>query len=220
LFKKNLLVLSCVSVVLTKILIHMAQTILPPASWEENLSVDDRAHKWKYAAGENTDGTNKTAKTHLEDENVRLIRLKDLNDRTEDEKAVLFKIDHPGVVKALYIPIEVDLHPVNKSSRARRGRSLIPPPASWEPHLSGDARIEAWKNAAGLDEHGKIKTKNAHVMKRIRVIFDDRVMSVKEKPESEWTEADHAVVKKEEDIKSEKIASKQRKRDRKWGPVM
>jgi hypothetical protein len=185
----------------TEIPMHMPRLIKPPpASWEKNLTGDARALAWKHCAGETPGKTkkqanaaHKNARTREWDiEKARIAGLKDEKDRTDKEKEALLKVDHPWAYKKL-----------------RVGNScvtpMIPPPASWETHLSGDARTEAWVNAAGVEKDGKIKSIAAHTQAREKIRNDARIREIQGKAESDKTEKDHAVMKKEEDRKSKDI---------------
>jgi hypothetical protein len=164
----------------------------PPDSWKKELIGEARTEAWKYAAGTNKDFTDKSATVHKDArlrvwdlEIARFARPKPVEERTEEEKRVLFKVDHPV-----------------EYQRSRRGIScvppIIPPPDKWNPGLIGDARTEAWKNAAGKNKNGTDKTPKAHSDARRTILREDRIRVVQDKHPSEWTDEDRDILKNEE----------------------
>jgi hypothetical protein len=72
----------------------------PPANWKSHLQGQDRANAWKYAAGENKDGTAKSTKLHSvtrcsirQLEALRFIGLKPGDERTAEDREMLRKAD-------------------------------------------------------------------------------------------------------------------------------
>jgi hypothetical protein len=181
----------------------------PPDNWEYTLSTEERAHKWKYAAGETPGKTEKQAKTAHRNarkwvwyrEKARLAGLKDEKDRTEKEKDDLFRVKDRAAHQKSH---------VGNSCVA----PMLPPPARWKPWLVGKPREKAWKYAAGTNEDGSSKTPDAHASARRVILRDDRVYVAQAKDESERTDEDHAIMKEDDDRKAKDMAQRRARRDR------
>jgi hypothetical protein len=185
----------------------------PPANWDpKSISIQKRMlvsgfgiataldlkskivlYQWKFAAGMNDDGSEKTAQAHKDRryrywdlENARLARLKDENDRTPEEKDAIFKVDHPGAYQ---------------KSRVGRPKIIPPPPdCSWareRSHLSKEEFDEAWIYAAGK-QNGNYKSTNAHEQRRKSIIWKHKVLVAMSKDECDRSPAERAVIEKEE----------------------
>ncbi|KAJ1464370.1 hypothetical protein T484DRAFT_3645653 [Baffinella frigidus] len=154
-------------------------------------------YQWKFAAGMNKDGSEKTAQAHKDrrdrywdHERARLARLKDENDRTPEEKDAIFKADHPGAYQKSR---------VGNSN----GPQIIPPPpdCSWareRSHLSKEEFDEAWMYAGGEDKNGNYKSATAHTDKRGSIRWDHKVLVAMSKNECDRSPAERAVIEKEE----------------------
>ena len=71
----------------------------PPASWRPELVENERKCQWEYAAGLNTDGSEKTSGQHgnvrynvLRANAIHVISQKDENDITDEDRVFLFKV--------------------------------------------------------------------------------------------------------------------------------
>ncbi|KAJ1464260.1 hypothetical protein T484DRAFT_3646454 [Baffinella frigidus] len=189
----------------------------PPANWDpKSISIQKRMlvsgfgittaldlkskivlYQWKFAAGMNDDGTEKTANAHKRRrdrywdlENARIARLTDENDRTPEEKDAIFKVDHPRAYK---------------KSHAGRPKIIPPPPdCSWareRSNWSKEAFDEAWRFAAGTDENGNYKSATAHSQRRESIRWDHKVLVAMSKDEGDRSPAERAVIEKEEALK-------------------
>jgi len=123
-------------------------------------------------------------------------RLVDENDRTDEQKAAIQKVDDRWAY---------DL--------SRRGNStvppMIPPPATWRPELVGEKRTERWRYAAELNGDGGAKNAQAHVHARMKILWDARVDEAKGKNSCDRTQEDDDV------IEAEKVRKAERKEHRK-----
>ncbi|KAJ1463784.1 hypothetical protein T484DRAFT_1758582, partial [Baffinella frigidus] len=189
----------------------------PPANWDpKSISIQKRMlvsgfgiataldlkskfilYQWKFAAGMNKDGTEKTAAAHTSSrtrfwniERARLARLKDENVQTPEEKDAIFKVDQPGA---------------HKKSRVgySHGPQIIPPPAdcSWareRSHWSKEEFDEAWMYAGGGDKNGNYKSATAHATRRESIIWKHKVLVAQSKDECDRSPAERAVIEKEE----------------------
>ena len=206
---------------------------LPPANWDPNsILIQKRMlvsgfglqsihllytpteseivlYQWKFAAGMNDDGSDKTAAQHKRRrdrvwdlESARLARRIDENVRSRDEKDAIFKVDYPHA------------HRMSRVGNSRGVKLILPPPpadCSWakeRSNLSKEEFDEAWRYAAGKDEDGNYKSSNAHVGKRKIIRRNHKVFVAMSKDEGARSPAEHAIVKKE---KARKLVEKANK---------
>ena len=104
-----------------------------------NLQDQITDHKWRYAAGDTGDMTEKQAANAHKHARGRVWDLEmakranaiDKDDRTDAQTAAIQKVEHPKAYE-----------------KSRKGQSrrppMIPPPATWRPELVGEERTEAW----------------------------------------------------------------------------
>ena len=175
--------------------------IKKPLNFEDQIS----QHKWKYAAGCTGNKTEKQAASahrHVrtkvwKDVMAKRARLVDENDRTDAQTAVIQKVDHPGAYE-----------------KSRKGNSgvppMIPPPEKWKSELVGEARTEAWKYAAGLNNDKSAKTIGAHSSARYYIIRNFRVEEAKYKDACDHTPEDLVFINEDEDRKAKNIESRKR----------
>jgi hypothetical protein len=174
----------------------------PPSNWKHTLPPDELASAWKYAAGETPNITKKQAnaahctarKRVWNVEKARLAGLKDEKDRTDQEKDDLLRFEHPAAYEKSRVG--------NKY-----GTPITPPYASWKSELSGAARTEAWKYAAGVDEDGNSKTPAAHALARAKILRDYSIEVIKNKAEIDWTDEDRVLIKDDDSRKASKAAN-------------
>jgi hypothetical protein len=147
----------------------------PPANWKSHLQGNDRANAWEFAAGENKDGTAKTANSHASArfhiqnaEALRLICLKPEGERSAEDREVLRKSDDKRkkilITQRRRNGVPADLNggePILK---------LGPIPVNWKVEMDKEARADAWRYCAGLNGNGDAKTAVQHGHAREAVI--------------------------------------------------
>ncbi|KAJ1469360.1 hypothetical protein T484DRAFT_1754508 [Baffinella frigidus] len=161
----------------------------PPASWKLELEADLRVHTWEYAAGENADGTAKTAIQHKtariaikRKETLRVIGLKEESARSPDEQCKF-----------------------EKANRGRALRELKPPPSTWKPELAEEVRLHEWRYAAGQNPDGSDKLRNAHDQARNRITHVETVRAALLKPDDARTTEDVKTLQKKDDMLSSAV---------------
>ena len=135
-----------------------------------------KLHKWKYAAGDLTGKNEKQAATAHRHARTRVWDLEmanraraiDEEKRTDEQKSDIQKVEHPRAYMM-----------------SRKGNSSVPPmipaPAKWRPDLVGEARTEAWKYAAELNDDESAKTTGAHAHERASIIRKFRLEEAKKR---------------------------------------
>ena len=163
-----------------------------------NLQAQITDHKWRYAAGDTGDMTEKqAARAHKRArdrvrnlEMAKRARAIDEDNRTDKEKEAIQKVEHPRAY-----------------ALSRKGNScitpIIPPPDTWRPELVGEKRTETWKYAAGLNDNGSAKNARAHADARKAIIYKARVDEAKDKDLCDRTPEDHIAIKKDNELKAE-----------------
>jgi hypothetical protein len=171
-----------------------------PVSWRSELTGEARIEAWRYAGGKNKDGTDKTANAHgIARDRVWELEIADIADRkpveerTEEEKRVWFKVKHPREYRS------------NRKGNICR-TPMLPPSANWKPDLFGAARTEMWKKAAGLNDDGTDKTYAAHADARKKILRDDTIRVVESKNPIEWTDEDRVIFNNEQERKAKERA--------------
>jgi hypothetical protein len=147
----------------------------PPATWKSHLQGTDRANAWKYAAGENKGGSVKTPQQHAEArarirkaEAIRLSGLKPEGERSAEDREMLRKADNTRknvrIAMRVRNGVPADLN---------GGESILkrrPIPDNWNVEMDEEARADAWRNCAGLNDNGTAKTAQQHRNARTTVI--------------------------------------------------
>jgi hypothetical protein len=149
----------------------------PPANWKSHLQGNDRANAWKYAAGENKGGSAKTAKQHAkaryhirETDAIRLSGLKPEDARTAEDREILRKPDETckknRIANRVRNGVPVDFNGGEPSFQKKLG----PAPDNWNVEMDEEARADAWRFCAGLNDNGTAKTGQQHGHARVAVI--------------------------------------------------
>jgi len=170
------------------------------AETETELIEINKLHKWRYAAGdigiktkEQAAQAHSHARTRVWDlEMVKRARAIDKDDRTDEQKADIQKVEHSRAYK--------------KSRKGNSGRPpMIPPPKEWRPDLVGEERTgDAWRYAVELNDDESAKTADAHAQARASIIRKFRLKEANDKDPCDRTPEDDAVIAADDVHKAKK----------------
>jgi hypothetical protein len=157
----------------------------PPANWKSHLQGNDRANAWEFAAGENEDMTAKTAGQHKNArdyirrvEALRLIGLKPEETRTAEDREMLRQSDERHKKNFIATRVRRGV-PVDLNGGEPMQRKLSPIPDNWNVEMNEEARNDAWRYCAGLNDNGTEKTTVQHEEARAAVITTETIRLVK-----------------------------------------
>jgi hypothetical protein len=149
----------------------------PPANWKSHLQGNDRANAWKYAAGENKDMTVKSAKQHgtarcyiRKAEALHLICLKPEEKRTAEDQELLRKADNKRKKSRIVSRVRTGVPVDRNDGEPIFQKKLGPAPDNWNVEMDEEARNDAWRHCAGLNDNGTEKTAKQHGAARAAVI--------------------------------------------------
>jgi len=158
-----------------------------------------KLHKWKYAAGDTGDKTERRATRAHEYARKRVwdivmanrARVIDKDKQTDEQKVDIQKVDNWWAYRQSRIGTS-------------RGSSMIPPPTKWRPELAGETRTEKWRYAAGPNNDGSAKKTQNHNDARKSIIRKFRLTEAKRKDPCDRTTEDLKVIAAEVTRKANK----------------
>ena len=94
---------------------------------------------------------------------------------------------------------------IHKDRHGSKLRKMIPPPSNWRDDLNGNARVVAWRFAAGVKNNGNCRNLVAHIRARSNILRDERLRVIRLKDKAVWTPTDHKMLEKEKLRKSREL---------------